>query len=91
MDSQPTAPDQDSAPKSAAQTFQVRFSAPSARLTAQPQPQSKLAGAGEVEVDKDRVVLRGHRPRAFRSGAKTEFTLRRSEIVNVAREGLVIQ
>ena len=91
MDSQPIAPGQNSAPKSAAQTFQVRFSAPSARLTAQPQPQWKLAGAGEVEVDQDRVVLRGRRPRAFRSGAETEFTLSRREILNVVREGLVIQ
>jgi rhomboid protease GluP len=91
MDSYSASAEQNPSTNPAVQTFSVHFSAPSVRLSTQPQPHWKLAGAGEVTVEKDRVVLRGLRPRPFRSGAQTEIPIPLNQILNVVREGAVIQ
>jgi rhomboid protease GluP len=81
----------DSATDLSIQTFAVHFSDPSEHLGKQSQRHWKLAGAGEVRVERDRVVLRGLRPRPFSSGSKTEISIPLNQILNVVREGNLIQ
>lgn len=93
MDSQPVPPDQSFGLDSTARTFAVHFSNPSAwaRFWAQPQPYWKLAGEGQVSVEKDRVTLTGRRPRPFWRAARSEIPISPTDIVNVIREGSVVQ
>ena len=77
--------------QSVAQTFAVEFSAPSRGFGKDAQRHWKLAGAGEITIEKDRVVLRGLRPRPFWSGVRTEIPIPLHQIMNVAREGNLIQ
>lgn len=92
MDPQPIPLERAPAPNSAG-TFVVFFSDPSvwARFGARPQQHWKLAGEGEITSEKDRVVLRGRRPRPFWFAAKAEIPIPLADIVNVIREGSVVQ
>lgn len=92
MDPQPIPLERAPASNSAAGTFVVYFSDPSvwARLGAQPQHHWKLAGEGEISFEKDRVVLRGRRPRPFWVAAETEVSIPLTNIVNVIREGSLV-
>ena len=92
MDHQPVF-DRSPSLDSTARTFVVHFSNPSAwaRFGAQPQHHWKLAGEGQFSVEQDRVVLRGRRPRPFWTAAKTEIPIPLTDIVNVIREGSVVQ
>ncbi|MFL6605609.1 MAG: rhomboid family intramembrane serine protease [Steroidobacteraceae bacterium] len=71
----------------------VHFSNTSAwtRFGAQPQQYWELAGEGQVNVEQDRVVLRGRRPRPFWTAARAEIPISLTDIVNVIREGSVVQ
>jgi rhomboid protease GluP len=77
----------------AAKTFVVHFSDPAvwARFGSRLQPHWKLAGQGEISVEQNQVVLRGRRPRPFWTAAKTEIPLPITDVVNVIREGSVVQ
>ena len=74
-----------------ASTYTVDFSDPLEGLGKDTQPHWKLSGAGEITIEKDRVVLRGLRPRPFLSGVKTEIPIPLQQIMNVVREGNLIQ
>lgn len=91
MDPQPTPLEQTPAPNFAARTFTVYFSDPLAFFAAQPHRHWKLTGEGEISVEKDRVVLRGRRPRTFWFGAKAEIPIPLADIFNVIRAGSVVQ
>lgn len=77
----------------AASTFNVRFSdpAPSARLRAQPRTHWKLAGKGQFTIAGERVIVSGCRPRPLWTAAKEEFSFLRTNILNVIREGRIVQ
>jgi rhomboid protease GluP len=66
-----------------ARTFAVSFGR-------QPQPHWKLKGAGELEVQDDQVVIRGRARKQFRS-VPTTITLPLTNIINVIREGSLVQ
>ena len=93
MDPQHIPLEQARAPNSAVGTFVVYFSDPSrwARFGAQPQRHWKLSGEGEISFEKDRVVLRARRPRPFWFAAQAEIPIPLADIVNVNREGSIVQ
>jgi hypothetical protein len=74
MDPQPIPLERAPTPDSTVGKYLVHFSDPSvwARFGAQPQQHWKLAGEGEISFEKDRVVLRGRRPRPVWVAAKTD-------------------
>jgi len=74
-------------------TFVVHFSNPAlwARLLARPQPGWSLMGKGEIVVDGTSVILRGRRPRPFRTSARHQFALSLDDISNVTRRGRYIE
>src|SRR4051812_3227018 len=75
-----------------AKTFAVHFSDPSAWARFGKALQHwKLVGRGEIAIEGERVVLRGRRHRPFWTAAKTEIPLPITDIVNVIREGSVVQ
>ncbi len=73
------------------QSFAVYFTDPSERLGVRPQPHWNLAGQGEIGLEEDRLVLRGGKPRPFLSAVKTEIPIPLTDIVNVIREGSLVQ
>jgi hypothetical protein len=93
MDPQPVPLDRSPGPDSTAGAFTVHFSNPSAwaRFGSQPQQYWKLAGEGQVSAEKDRIVVRGRRPRPFWVAARTETAIPLTDIVNVIREGSLVQ
>lgn len=93
MDSQSIPSEGISTADCAAQVFQVHFSDPSvwARLGVQPQQHWRLAGKGVVSIEDHRIVLRGRRSRLFWVAAKTEVQIPRADILNVVRDGSVVQ
>jgi rhomboid protease GluP len=76
-----------------ASTFDVHLSdpTPSARLRTRPQSHWKLAGRGQLTIDGERVVVSGRRPRFLWSSAREELSFAVRDILNVVREGRIIQ
>ena len=77
----------------AASTFNVYFSdpAPSARFRAQRRTHWKLGGRGQLTIDGERVIVSGRRPRPLWTAAREEFSFLRTDILNVVREGRIVQ
>lgn len=76
-----------------APTFNVHYSdpAPSARFRAQSRTHWKLAGRGQLTIDCERVIVSGRRPRPLWTAAREEFSVLRANILNVVREGRIVQ
>lgn len=47
-------------------------------------------GKGKIMVDGTHLILRGRRPRPFRTSAKHQIAIARSDVVNVVRDGRYI-
>ena len=77
----------------AASTFNVHFSdpAPSTRFRARTPTRWKLAGRGQLTIDGERVIVSGRRPRVLWTAAREEFSFLRTNILNVIREGRIVQ
>jgi len=76
-----------------ATTFDVHYSdpAPSARLRAQPRTYWKLGGRGQLTINEDHVVLSGRRSRFLWIATPEELSFSLKDIVNVVREGRIVQ
>jgi rhomboid protease GluP len=93
VDHQPSPLEQAPAVESPAGTFPVSFSDPSAwaRFGARSPEHWKLAGKGEIAIEGSHAVLRGRRPRPFWVAAKAEIQIPLADIINVIREGPLVQ
>jgi len=74
-------------------TFAVNFSKPSilGGFGAKPQLGWALMGQGQVVVNGANMVLKGRRPRPFRTSAKHEISIQLQDVINVIRDGRFIQ